>query len=140
MRRFLFGGARPDSPLFDFGVTSFRVFAGLVLALFYGMMKFPPAEAFVQRVAGWGFPFPPAFAWASTLTEVVGGVLLAIGLFTRPVAVLILVQMTVVLTLAVVGTPFRTQLPALHYVFIGLLFLCIGGGRWSVDNLLRDRE
>lgn len=140
MRNFLFGGIRSDSTLFELGITPLRIFTGLLLAFHYGMMKLPPAQVFIERVGSWGFPFPPFFAWSATITEVVGGVLLAIGLFTRPVAALIVIQMIVVLTIAVVDSPFQTRIPGLHYLFVGILFLCIGGGRWSMDALLGRRK
>jgi putative oxidoreductase len=60
--------------------------AGLGLAL-HGFPKLMALAAgqtgFVQGVAKLGFPVPIVFAWAAALGEAVGGVLVALGLFTR---------------------------------------------------------
>ncbi|HET7747309.1 MAG TPA: DoxX family protein [Vicinamibacteria bacterium] len=64
--------------------------AGLGLLLLHGIGKMKGLLAgtsqFPASVANLGFPLPTVFAWAAALTEVVGGTLIAIGLFTRVAA------------------------------------------------------
>lgn len=73
------------------------------------------------------------------LLEVVGGVLLALGLFTRPVAFILSGDMAVAYFMA--HTP-RGPFPLLNggelaivYSFLFLYFAIAGGGAWSVDRL-----
>ncbi|HZI05590.1 MAG TPA: DoxX family protein, partial [Archangium sp.] len=71
------------------GWTLVRVVFGLTLALGHGLPKVTgDISRFAEGVAALGFPFPTFFAWCATLTEAVGGVLIAVGLFTRPAAAL----------------------------------------------------
>lgn len=65
--------------------------AGVGLLFLHGVGKIKGLAAgtssFPASVEGLGFPFPAAFAWAAALAEVVGGGLVAIGLFTRVASV-----------------------------------------------------
>jgi putative oxidoreductase len=95
------------------------------------------------------FDFPPA-AEPGTLTalmgtqgviEVVGGVLLALGLFTRPVAFILSGNMAVAYFMAHAPRSFFPVLnggdAAILYCFIFLYFFFAGGGAWSVDAARR---
>lgn len=139
MRSLLFGGVRSSSVLFELGITPLRVFTGLALCLGHGLGKFPVTAAFVTRVEGFGFPMPIRFAWAATATEIVGGLLLAIGLLTRPSAFLVLCTMTTAVVFQHANDPFSGKEKALLFGVIALAFLCLGGGRWSVDARLSKR-
>jgi putative oxidoreductase len=70
----------------DFGLLVLRL-AGLGLALVHGLPKVMSlatgASQLPQAVAKLGFPMPTAFAWAAALGELLGGLLVALGLFTR---------------------------------------------------------
>jgi putative oxidoreductase len=95
------------------------------------------------------FDFPPA-AEPGTLSalmgaqgaiEVVGGVLLALGLFTRPVAFILSGNMAVAYFMAHAPQNFFPMLnggdAAILYCFIFLYFFFAGGGAWSVDAARR---
>ena len=133
MRSLLFGGVRSNSVLFELGLTPLRLFAGLALCLGHGLGKFPPSPGFISRVEGFGFPMPALFAWGAAGAEIVGGVLLAIGLLTRPAAFFILCTMTTAVVFQHANDPFAGKEKALLFGFIALAFLCVGGGRWSLD-------
>ena len=73
------------------------------------------------------------------IIEVVGGALIAIGLFTSPVAFIASGEMAVAYFQA--HAPARLladqnggELAAL-YCFVFLYFAAVGSGRWSVDSL-----
>lgn len=125
--------------LFELGITPLRVFAGLALCLGHGLGKFPVSTAFVTRVDGFGFPMPMLFAWAATATEIVGGLLLAFGLLTRPSAFFIVCTMATAVVFQHANDPFSGKEKALLFGFIALAFLCLGGGRWSLDARLSKR-
>lgn len=130
---------RPSSG--DLGLFSLRVFAGSALALAHGIGKLPPSAGFVGGVEGMGFPAPTLFAWAAALAESVGGLLMAIGLLTRPAAFFVLVNMLVASFLMQAGDPFLERELALLYAAVAFLYMLAGPGRISVDALLaRDRR
>ena len=95
-----------------------------------------------------GFPAPPAHAirlftliGASGVLELVGGILLLIGLFTRPVAFILSGEMAVAYFIAHAPQSFwplinRGELAVL-YCFVFLYFAVAGGGVWSIDALLK---
>lgn len=92
-----------------------------------------------------GFPVPahgaPDFLsllWIQGLFELVGGVLLTIGLFTRPVAFFLAGNMAVAYFMAHQPKNFFPLLnggdAAILYCFAFLLFFVAGPGRWSLDS------
>jgi putative oxidoreductase len=100
-----------------------------------------------------GFPpYPPGGSAPSILTmsgfggvlELIGGILLTLGLFTRPVAFILSGEMAVAYWW--VHFP-RTFYPVLNggdaailYCFVFLYMFFAGGGPWSVDALWRKAE
>lgn len=127
-------------PLPDLGLLVLRVFAGLGLALAHGLGKIPPSERFISGVIEMGFPLPGVFAWAAGLSEFVGGILLAIGLLTRPAAFFVLVTMFVAAFIRQAGDPFGERELALLYGAVAVLFLFAGSGRFGLDALLLRRK
>lgn len=135
MRKYFFGGAGGASAAVDAGLLAMRLIAGLGIAFGHGILKLPPSEGFVKGVVGMGMP---AFmAWGATFAELGGGILLALGLFTRPSAALILFTMCVALFGVHAQQPFAKQELALLYGSIALLFVLAGSGRFGVDALIR---
>ena len=70
-----------------------------------------------------------------------GGLLLLIGLFTRPVAFILSGEMAVIYFLMHAPHGFWPLLnhgePVVLYCFLFLYVVTVGGGPWSVDRLLR---
>lgn len=91
----------------------------------------------------WGFPAPFPMELNTLLLvagwlEVVGGALLLVGLFTRPVAFILSGMMAVAFFLGHVTrggiVPAVNQGEAAYlFCFIFLYIACAGGGPWSVD-------
>jgi putative oxidoreductase len=122
------------------GLLVLRLTAGLALALNHGLGKLPPSDGFIQGVGSMGFPLPLLFAWAAALSESLGGLLLAAGLFARPAAAAILGTMTTAVLIAHAGDPLAKREPALIYAAIALLVLLAGPGRYALDTLLAKRR
>jgi putative oxidoreductase len=133
VRALLFGGVKANSWVFDLGLLPIRLFAGLALAIAHGLQKVPPSPQFVESVGALGFPTPMLFAIAAACSEVGGGFLLALGLFTRPAAFFILCTMLVAGLLQHAGEPFTNKERAFLFGGIAFLFLCLGAGRFSAD-------
>jgi putative oxidoreductase len=132
----LFGRAL-NPRITDLGLAVLRVFTGLALALAHGWGKVPPAAGFITRVEGMGMPAPVLFAWLAGLAEFAGGLLLAVGLLTRPTAFIVAGHFVVVAFVAHAGDPFRQRELALFFLMAAVLFLCSGAGRYSLDALIR---
>ena len=94
----------------------------------------------VGNITKLGLQYPYAWAWAVALLEFIGSILLALGLFTRPVAVAFAVMLTVIVFgIALPRGYFWTVNGAevglvLDFAVIGFIFG--GGGRYSVDRLI----
>lgn len=119
------------------GLLILRVVAGLSLSLAHGMGKLPVSDKFIEGVGGMGFPVPVVFAWAAALSESVGGILLALGWFTRPAAAMIVATMTTAVVLRHAGDPFGNRELPLLFGTIALMFLLVGAGKYSLDERTR---
>lgn len=60
-----------------------------------GWGKIHNLDAFAERFAGWGIPYPYFNAALSAYTELVGGALIVAGLLTRIVAIPLIINMLV---------------------------------------------
>jgi putative oxidoreductase len=139
-RRLLIGHAPLDSPAADLGRALLRVGMGLSLALAHGLGKLPPSERFIGAVERMGFPLPELFAWLAAFAELGGGLLLALGLLTRPMGLFVAGHFAVVVLLAHAGDPFGDREDGLLFGLIALFFGLAGAGRYSVDALLRRQS
>lgn len=117
-----------------------RIMAGL-LFLAHGTQKllsFPGGER-----AGSGLAFDNPGAYAG-LIELVTGVLIAIGLFTRPAAFLASGTMTAAYFIAHAPQNFwpvnNMGDAAILYCFVFLFLVFAGPGRFSVDGVSRRRS
>lgn len=100
------------------------------------LLGFPPMAEGMAR------PEPFTLMWIGGLLEMVGGALLLIGLFSRPVAFILAGEMAVAYWMFhAPGGPF----PALNggdaailYCFVFLYIAAAGPGPWSVDARLNS--
>jgi putative oxidoreductase len=119
-------------------LSALRIIVGL-LFLEHGLAKI------------FDFPHPPnhiAFALLTInpglqgLIELIGGLLLALGLFTRPVAFILSGDMAFAYFMAHAPRGFFPLLNggelAIVYCFLFLYFAVAGGGAWSLDQLRRQ--
>lgn len=116
-----------------------RLIACYFLAVNFGGSKFPTPDWFIQDVAKLGFPFPAFFAWCAVLTEVVGSLLLMIGLFTRVAAFNLMITMGVAIFLQKWDAEVWEKLPAMGFLWIAIFALVLGSGRFGVDYWLSQR-
>lgn len=135
--RVAFGTAGVECPVGDAGLTLLRVFAGLSLALAHGLGKVPPSDKFVEGVAEMGFPAAGLFAWAAALAELAGGALVALGLATRPAAAMAAFTMVVAGFVRHAPDPYAKKEMAFLYLAIMTAFVLVGGGRLSLDAIVR---
>ena len=110
-----------------------------LLFMEHGLMKvfqFPAPQP--------GAPDPlPLMLVAAAWLEIIGGGLIALGLFTRPVTFLLSGQMAVAYFLAHGSQGFWPALnggeAAILFCFVFLYLVFQGGGEWSIDAKIRQR-
>jgi putative oxidoreductase len=119
-----------------------RIVTGL-LFMEHGLQKL--FGLFVDPSKPWNGP-PPMFSqfWIAGVLETFGGLLIVLGLFTRPVAFLLAGEMAVAYFQAHFPRSFWPivsggEVPAL-YCFIYLFLFGNGAGPFSVDATLRERR
>jgi putative oxidoreductase len=87
---------------------------------------------------------PTTGAGINGVIELVGGVLIVLGLFTRPVAFILSGDMAVAYFMAHAPRGFFPLLNggelAIIYCFAFLYLAAAGGGEWSIDNLRAGSE
>jgi putative oxidoreductase len=115
-----------------------RIVVGLLFA-FHG----------AQKILGWHSEMTPPVGsqlWIGGLIELVGGLLIAVGLLTRPAAFIASGQMAVAYIqfhwkLAVAGGLWLPAInkgePAVLYCFVFLFIAAHGAGIWSLDRRMR---
>ena len=136
LRRLVFGSG-DTSTATDVGLLLLRLGFGLTMAFAHGLGKIPPSAGFVEGTAAMGFPLPALFAWAAALSEFVGGLLIAVGLATRPAAVLLATTMAVAAFVRHGADPFADKEMALLYLFASLALAAAGAGRYALDRAFR---
>jgi putative oxidoreductase len=112
-----------------------RIVAALLL-LEFGTMKilgFPPSDfANVPLLSKYGI---------AGVLELVGGALLAVGLFTRPVAFILSGEMAFAYFIEHAPRGFYPALngglAAVLFCFVFLYLSAAGGGPWSLDRIIR---
>ncbi|MCB2407795.1 DoxX family protein [Hymenobacter lucidus] len=158
MKKHLFSASSLGFRAADAALLLFRLHLGLSIAIGAGWAKLVqltsatemskllsgqavagPPDWFVQQVAELGFTFPSPYLWASLAVwgELVGGLLIALGLFTRLSAVQLAVQFFVIAFLwfdapAPLLGMYNQQL--LFWAFV--LVAVVGPGRYSFDYWL----
>jgi putative oxidoreductase len=145
VRNITFGGGGGGSLLADVGLLIVRVSFGVYMAVAHGMGKFSYLGKFAEGLAAKGFPAPSIMATMAAVTEFGGGILLALGLATRPVAVALSGAMLVAAFIFHSNDPFyaapgqASRELALLYLAVFLLFVLAGGGRFAADRFLRKK-
>ncbi len=117
-------------------LSALRIIAAFCFSL-HGLQKM--FGAFGGTVAQF-----PTLIWVAGVLETFGGLLLLLGLFTRPVAFLLSGQMAVAYFMAHVPRGFWPianggELAAV-YSFLFLYLAAAGGGSWSVDSILARKR
>lgn len=137
MRNFLFGSYKFQSFRVNLFLAFLRIFAGFAMAFGHGMGKIPVSERFIEGVDNLGFPVSFVFAWAAAISEFLGGILLGLGLLTRPAALFLSLTMATAAFLRHADDPFSSKEKSLLYLFIFLLFLVTGSGKIGLDRAIK---
>jgi putative oxidoreductase len=131
--------------ILDKGKSLPLLFIRLVLAYgFYSPAKMKWSD--INAVADWfgsmGYPFPTLNAYMAATTEMLGVVLLILGLGTRIISIPLIVVMIVAITTVHLGNGFEAgnngfEIP-LYYLLMLLVLLFHGAGKISIDSFIES--
>jgi putative oxidoreductase len=86
-----------------------------------------------------GFPSPLAAAYLSAYAQFATGILLALGLLTRPAALVVVANFLVALFMVHLRLPFSANIAPLAMLVGGIYFVLAGAPRWSLDAVVARR-
>ncbi len=130
-------------------VARWRTWTPYLLSVLRIVIGFLFIEYGTAKLYGWPAPLMPGGGTAPLLTlpgiagflEAYGGILILLGLLTRPVAFLLSGEMAVAYFIGHAGHGFWPVInqgaPAVFYCFAFLYFSAAGAGPWSLDALRR---
>ena len=122
------------------GPLLMRIFFGYFW-LETGWTKLQGIEGFTARFVQWGIPFPAFSAQVSAWTELIGGVLIMVGLFTRLTALPMIINMAVAIVLVVLPEVHSfnefIELNEFLYILIFFWLFVAGPGPASLDVLTK---
>lgn len=95
---------------------------------------------FKEGVTKLGFPQPELFAWAAALSELAGGICVALGLGTRVAAFFVFCTMSVAAFLAHAQDPLKVRELALAYWAMSGALVLLGGGDITLGRLLKGKK
>jgi putative oxidoreductase len=135
-----------NAGLTDLALLIGRLFIGICFVVHglgkLGLVGPGSMSGFVQYLESLGVPMAPVQARMAMLSELVGGSLLALGLFTRPACLLLIFTMIVAGRLGHRGAGYliTNDPPGAEYTInlaaICLVFALLGPGSFSLDQLM----
>jgi len=124
-------------------VTALRIVVGIILAT-HGALKLSDAQGTAQGFAHLGIPYSNYAVYLAIAGELLGGVGLAVGLFTRVAAFGVFCTMSVAIGYAHIGHGLLAQNGGWEYPLtlgvVALFFITHGAGAVSLDALFRARR
>jgi putative oxidoreductase len=129
----------------NIGFLLLRLVVGLALCTIFEKL-FPkngiwgPQQWFIEDTARMGFPLPTFFAWLAVLVEFIGGILMMLGLFTRPAALL---NAFVTFTATFIyhkGDITGSGLLSFIFLVMCICILLFGAGKFSLEYLVYKRH
>ncbi len=87
-----------------------------------------------------GLPFPVLMAYLAKGTEFFGGLLFALGFFTRFISIPLIITMAVAAFGSHQGQITGEGEHAFLFLLIFMVFFIVGSGKWSIDYLIKKRE
>ena len=116
---------------------------GITRILFGIMMACHGAQKLLGAFGGMPPGVPPLIVWVGGSIELLGGALLAVGLFTRPAAFLVSGLMAFAYFMGHAPKGFWPIVNlgelAVIYCWLALYFAAQGPGAWSLDGMRRGR-
>ena len=134
--------ARVYQPLASYGYAFLRVCTGAIVIPHGAQKLFSGGAAALagKTLAPWGLPAPLAWAYGIGVLEFLGGAALALGLLTRPVALLFVIELLVFIFGVHIDRGWLWNRGGVQYPLfllgLCLAFLARGGGQYSLDRAI----
>lgn len=118
--------------------TVWRVTLGVLMMAFHGAPKVLNGRlgSMAEDIAAKGWPMPEIQAFMAGYLEFAGGILLILGLLTRPVAFGVAVLFFIISFLYLGDDPFVAKEKAFLFMVMAIYVFFVGPGSWSVDHFL----
>ncbi len=131
----------PDSLLQDVGLALVRMVVGSFM-IYHGWEIWEGGK--MNDYAKWltelHFPFPSLMAYLGKSTELISGILLTLGLFTRMAVIPLAITMIVICFGMGQGRIFMEDQHPFLFVLLALVFFFTGPGKWSLDQVIFGRR
>ena len=123
------------------GTIVIRILAGIIITK-YGLQVFD--EDGMNGYTGWlkdiGVPAPKAMAYIGKWAELLGGISLILGIFTRWLMIPLVLTMAVIIFVMGKADPIGDDQHPFLLLLIFLFFCLAGPGKWSLDYLFFDAK
>jgi putative oxidoreductase len=120
----------------DFGLALVRIFIGAFL-IYHGREVFDTVA--MNKYLEWDMfkdPSGKTMVYAGKASEFISGILLVLGLFTRVAALLVIGTLGYISFFIGNGEIWMDAQHPFLFVLFGIVFLFVGGGKLSLDNLI----
>jgi putative oxidoreductase len=130
----------------DFGVSLIRVGLGITFISVHGLPKItggPEQWARTGKAMGnIGITFYPEFwGFMAGITELIGGLLLVLGLFVRPASAFIAFVLVMAVTQHFVRLdPWNRVIYPVEMLSAFIAFIFIGAGKYSIDYIISKKR
>ncbi len=135
----LFSSNTDSNLFFQLTWTALRVIAGGMM-IHNGVGKLDDVQGFASYVVSqtMGLPFPTFLTYCAAYTEIIGAVLLILGLLTRPAAIGLLFTMVMAVYFHICEDGFVIASFETAALYAGMYLFCVfnGGGTFSIDHLI----
>ena len=123
------------------GLAFIRIIVGLLM-VYHGLEGFDAGKR--KDYAQWDFfkkfSSPAFVVYIGKSAELVAGILLTIGLFTRLASLVLIATMLYIAFYVGSGKIWYEDQHPFLFVLLGLVFFFSGSGKWSVDEWLQRKE
>ena len=108
------------------------------------MMKWSNIESVANWFSSINIPFPLLNAYMAATTEILGVVLLTLGLFIRVISLSLIIVMIVAIVSVHLSNGFSAgdngfEIP-LYYIGFLLMFMSFGAGKFSLDYFISSKQ
>lgn len=120
------------------GLVIVRVLTGgIIISFGFEMFTVENMEGYAQWLADLKVPAPELMAYIGKVAELVCGIMLLLGLFTRLASIPLMITMVVINFVMAEG---HLRAGPFYLLLLFAAFLFVGGGKFSLDEVIRKRK
>ncbi len=119
------------------GLVIVRIFTGGIIIVFgFEIFDTEGMAGYTQWLTDVKVPAPRIMAYVGKVAELLCGTMLTLGLFTRLASIPLMITMIVINFVMLDGNPRNSPF---YLLLLFTTFLLMGGGKFSLDELIRKR-